>query len=104
MSSYHPLWGPILMFELFGNIAMLVFTVLTIWLFFKKRRQFPGTFIWVIGASNVFSVVDMLLTSFVPVTDTTAAEWSREFGRIFIAVLWIAYMLRSRRVRNTFVN
>ncbi|HEY3222001.1 MAG TPA: DUF3857 domain-containing protein [Gemmatimonadales bacterium] len=104
MSNYHPLWAPLLMFELVGNILLLVFTALMVWLFYRKKRQFPRTFIWVIGGSIVFSVVDMLLTSFVPVSDPTATEWSRAFGRMFVAAIWIGYMLRSRRVRNTFVN
>ena len=104
MSNYHPLWAPLLMFELFGNIAMLVFTVLTVWLFYTKNRQFPRTFIWVVAASIVFSLADMLLMSFVPVSDPTATEWSRQFGRMVVAAIWIAYMLRSQRVRNTFVK
>ena len=104
MSNYHPLWAPLLMFELFGNIAMLVFTVLTVWLFYTKKRQFPRTFIWVVAASIVFSLADMLLMSFVPVSDPTATEWSRQFGRMVVAAIWIAYMLRSQRVRNTFVK
>jgi len=104
MSGYDPFWAPVLMFELFGNIALLVFTILTAWLFYTKKRQFPRTFIWVVGGSIVFSVLDMLLMSFVPVSDPTAIEWSRQFGRTVVAAIWIAYMLRSQRVRNTFVK
>ena len=104
MSGYDPFWAPVLMFELFGNIALLVFTILTAWLFYTKKRQFPRTFTWVVGGSIVFSLLDMLLMSFVPVSDPTAIEWSRQFGRTFVAVIWIAYMLRSQRVRNTFVK
>jgi hypothetical protein len=92
------------MFELFGNIVLLVFTLLIVWLYFKTKRQFPRTFIWILVASNVFSVLDLVLTGIMPVTPPTAAQWSREFVRILIAVAWIAYMRRSRRVRNTFVS
>ena len=104
MSRYHPLWAPVLMFELFGNIALVVFTGLTAWLFYTKKRQFPQTFVWVGGGSIVFSVVDMLLMSFLPVTDPGASEWSSLVGRSVAAAIWIAYMLRSQRVRNTFVK
>jgi len=104
MSRYHPLWAPVLMFELFGNIALVIFTALTAWLFYTKKRQFPRTFIWVVGGSIVFSVVDMLLMSFLPINDPTAAQWTRLIGRSVAAAIWIAYMLRSQRVRNTFVK
>lgn len=103
-SNYHPAWAPILMFELIGNIAMLVFTIFLAWLFYRRKRQFPVVFTWTVLLSWVFVAVDQLASGFVPVADPEPTNWSRELMRLLIALIWVAYMRRSRRVRNTFVN
>ena len=39
--SYHPLYGPLLMFEMIGNITLLGGAVLLFFSYFGKRRLFP---------------------------------------------------------------
>lgn len=103
-SNYHPGWAPILMFELLGNIALFVFSVLLAWLFYRRKRQFPIVFTWIVLLSWAFVAIDHLAAGFVPLQDPDPVNWAGDFMRLLAAVLWIAYMRRSRRVRNTFVN
>jgi transglutaminase-like putative cysteine protease len=103
-SSYHPAWAPILMFELIGNIAMLVFTVFLAWLFYRRRRQFPVVFTWTVLLSWLIVAADHLASGLVPLADPEPTNWSRELMRLLVALIWVAYMRRSRRVRNTFVT
>jgi transglutaminase-like putative cysteine protease len=103
-SNYHPAWAPILMFELIGNIVMLVFSVLLIWLFYRRMRQFPIVFTWTVLLSWVIVAADHLVAGLVPLTDPEPTQWTQELTRLLIALAWVAYMRRSRRVRNTFVT
>lgn len=101
---YDAAWAPVLMFELVGNIALLVFSVLLVWLFYGRKRQFPTVFSWVVLLSWVFLMADSLLTRLVPLPDPEPINWAADFMRFAVALVWVVYMRRSRRVRNTFVN
>ena len=101
---YDAAWAPVLMFELVGNIALLVFSLLLVWLYYGRKRQFPTVFSWVVPLSWVFIMADSLLTGLVPLTDPEPINWAGDFMRFAVALAWVAYMHRSRRVRNTFVN
>jgi Protein of unknown function (DUF2569)/Transglutaminase-like superfamily len=103
-ANYHPGWAPILMFELLGNIALFVFSVLLAWLFYRRKRQFPMVFTWVVSLSWAFVAIDHLAAGFVPLQDPDPMNWARDFMRLLVALIWIAYMRRSQRVRNTFVH
>ena len=39
--GYHPLWEPILLFELAENLRLLVFATMLVVLFYMKRRVAP---------------------------------------------------------------
>jgi transglutaminase-like putative cysteine protease len=103
-ARYDAAWAPLLMFELVGNITLLVFSVLVVWLYYGRKRQFPTVFSWVIVLSWLFVMADSLLTGLVPLPDPDPVNWAGDFGRLIIALVWVQYMRRSVRVRNTFVN
>ncbi|PYO90926.1 MAG: hypothetical protein DMD58_05785, partial [Gemmatimonadetes bacterium] len=84
------------------NIAMLIFACLLVWLFYRRKRQFPMVFVWVMGISIFVNLCDHVLASALPLT--TPTNWARFVGYALVALLWIGYMRRSRRVRNTFVE
>ena len=37
---YHPFWGPLLIFELLGNVFFLVFSLVLVIFFFQKRKLY----------------------------------------------------------------
>ncbi|MFN7985931.1 MAG: DUF3857 domain-containing protein [Thermoanaerobaculia bacterium] len=104
--SYHPAWAPLLLGELFANVVLLVFSVLLVAVFFGKKRSFP-----VLAAAFlalVFAVVtaDAAAARLLPETarqdDGSAAADAARAG--IAALIWIPYVLRSRRVRATFLR
>ncbi len=63
-------------------------------------RQFPVVFIWVALASIVVNILDVAFQQALPVNKPASIS-----GRLLLsAVLWIVYMIRSRRVRNTLIH
>ncbi|PJZ46106.1 DUF2569 domain-containing protein [Leptospira brenneri] len=104
--SYSPLWKPILIFEGVFNVLMILFSFFVTYLFFKKNYQFPKAYIVFLILPLVLMPTDAWLGSFVvkdePMFDP---ETSKEIIRSFIAaVIWIPYMLLSKRVKATFVE
>lgn len=105
-AAYHPLWAPVLLYELGANLAIVVFALLLLVMFFQKRRLVPLLYLGVVGGSVTIHAVDLALTSSIPAAaaEIAAKDW-RELGRgIAVVAIWGSYFLVSRRVKATFVN
>lgn len=99
--GYDPIWAPVLLFELLGNLGLLVLTALGIYTYFKKHRSFPIVFIALHVVAALLPTIDEALTASIPEVDPTApgevvVRWVR-------GILWVGYALRSVRVRSTFL-
>lgn len=104
--TYHPLWAPLVVFELACNLGLLTFSVVLIILFFKKRSSVPNIYICFVWTSIVFVLGDLLLSQMIPgvAENATAKEWRELMGSAIAAVIWTIYFKRSVRVRSTFVR
>jgi hypothetical protein len=104
-ARYHPLWAPMLFLEAFDAIGMGLAGIYLAVLFFERRASFPNLFIWVRAAGAALVLADSMLGLWLP---ETANDWQARFNQIAQAVtscaIWIPYMLRSRRVKNTFTR
>ncbi len=107
-SSYDSMLAPLLLYELFLQLTLLVFSILIIVLFFQKRRIFKAAVIIYLSLQFVGDVVDRgLSASRKPkgvMTHTRSTAASSAGGTLVPLVIWGLYILRSRRVKYTFVN
>lgn len=105
-SAFHPLWAPLLLFEVAANVALAVADVLLAVLFFQRRRAFPRGFIALLVAQVVVALVDLAGTAAVPGdgAGSSAAQVRLVVSTLVASAVWIAYLLRSRRVKLTFVR
>jgi len=105
-AGYHPLFGPLLMFEMPGNQTLIAMSFLTLYLYFAKRSLFPKVFIICSILTLVFLLTDSIISRQIPmIAEDPDFDQGREITRAFLrCVIWCPYMLRSRRVRATFVN
>lgn len=103
---YHPLWGPLLIFEVLGNLAFIVAYLVLGYLFLRKSRHFPRTYITVAIVNVVVIALDAWASSFVlPDEAMFDSETTREVIRALVSTsIWVPYMMVSKRVRNTFVE
>jgi len=100
--------------EVLLNVAMLVLVLCTSILFFRKSRKFPRFFIieWIaIGILPLLDAVWAALTislyagqSFSSLLSLDPQGSIQIAAAIIVGPIWITYILRSRRVANTFVN
>ena len=105
-ASYHPLFGPMLIFELLGNIVLLGLNLLAACLFFAKRKAFPRLFILFILCLAAFLILDDVGCALIPSLQSTAAatDHTDATRATIYAMIWSLYMLKSRRVKATFIR
>ena len=104
--AYNPLWAPILIGEIVINGGLVLSYLFMAFLFFSKKKVFPKWFIGILVFTLVFILVDALAMKIVlpndPIFDP---DTTKEFARSVIGTLiWVPYMLKSERVKATFVN
>jgi hypothetical protein len=103
-------WGEVAL-----NVSMVALVVYTTVLLFQKSRAFPRFFILQVCATIFLPIFALLWVGFTlsfatgtPFGDLINAVDHKDFAQIGTgivgAMIWIPYMLRSRRVANTFVN
>ena len=104
--AYHPMWGPLLVFETVFNSLMIMASCYLIYLFFSKHYLFPKVYIAIVLFSFVSIPVYAWLVSFVlPDGPMFGPASTKELARaIFTLVIWVPYMLISKRVKATFVE
>lgn len=101
--SYHALWAPVLLGELFINIVLVALSVLVAVVFFQRRRSFPKLFVATRVAGALVAIFDSVALRFLP--DASGEGLDPGLVRLVLStVVWSIYVLRSRRVRLTFVR
>ena len=104
-AAYHPLWAPLLIFEVVANIGIIVVSIVLLWLFLRKSSRLPGLYIvWLLANASI-QIIDVGLGSQVPAVSAGIGEGLKELGRSLVgAAIWIPYFRRSVRVKNTFTR
>lgn len=96
-------------FELTINLALLVYAVLLIILYFKKRTSLPKLIIILYASSLIFPILDLILyNALFPQELMDASDDQESYTQIsrglISAAIWIPYFLVSKRVKNTFTK
>ena len=86
------------------NLAIIVATVVAAVLFFKKRRIAVPAFVGLMAAYIVASIIQAFLSAAI-LQEIDVADIIDSVGRSCVqGAVWIPYFLKSKRVKNTFVN
>ena len=104
--AYHPLFGPLIVGELVVNAVLFIWAGVLLYLFFGKRRSFPAMMITFMITRVVFQAADLGVARMIP---ATAARIGPEvYGAlaagVLVALIWVPYFIRSRRVESTFTR
>jgi Protein of unknown function (DUF2569) len=113
-SAYIGGYSGLLKFELVGQIVLLAADILLINLFFRRRHEFPRSYVAFLLAILIFATIDYGLVAFAlahsaqglqKTLDETMSGQSSQIGRAVVAaVVWGSYMVKSKRVKATFTK
>lgn len=104
--THIPLLIPMMIMELLISVTLVLWMVWLAFLFFTKSKAFPTHFIALRIFYIAFLVLDMFLGVIIlpNVTMFGDSELMKQiFGAIVYALIWIPYMIRSKRVKATFI-
>ncbi len=97
---------PWLLFELVGNIGLLVVSIGLLVLFVRKRTSVPMVYLGYSVFTVIFLGLDLIVASLIQIED--AAPSTRENAELLramvVTVLWGSYFMLSERVKATFVH
>ncbi|MBD3616056.1 MAG: DUF2569 domain-containing protein [Gracilimonas sp.] len=104
--AYTPYFSGILIGEITFNTIMIAASIYLIYLFFSKHYLFPKLYIGIVAASLIFIPLDAwIVTKVFPGVPMFDPDTTKEFLRsLLTGVIWIPYMLVSKRVQATFVE
>ncbi|CAG69497.1 MULTISPECIES: DUF2569 domain-containing protein [Acinetobacter] len=103
---YHPLWIYYILGEITVNTIFVLTSFVLLYLFFKKHYLFPKVFISVCIAMIIFILIDASLIKLIlPNEEIFDSDTASELMRsIFYGMIWIPYMMFSKRVKVNFVE
>ena len=102
-AGYHPLWAPILLFELHISVVLLVWALLVLFLYARRRRSFRRQAIALFLFEILCLAIIHAYTRALPHLTHAMSSLAFPLGTA-IRLAWIAYLLRSRRVAHTFIR
>jgi len=104
--TYHVLWAPLLIFEIVGNLGIIVLAVLTLWHLLMKSKRTPRLAITYQSWMVLFVAIDFFAADLIPaVAAYDDTDSKKELMRgLFSAAIWIPYFFVSKRVKATFVH
>jgi magnesium-transporting ATPase (P-type) len=102
--NYVPNFKAVAISEAAINALLIALGVWLIYLFFRKRRLFPATYICWLLACILVTVIDAIVATHVlSMEQIFDLETTKSLVKMVIhAAIWVPYMLLSRRVKNTF--
>lgn len=113
MNSIVPGLGSTIAFELILDTVLVFIALYLIFLFKDKKKTFPKYYIWYLGASVAYPILDyIILASFSTensemqsiLNSTLEESLGSLIGTTIVSAIWIAYMLKSKRVAGTFTE
>ena len=92
--------------EITSNLCMFVASFYIVYLFFSKHYRFPFYFIIIITVAWILVLIDGLIVSYaLPELEVWGKETlGRLVRQLITALILVPYMLKSKRVKATFVE
>jgi hypothetical protein len=109
--AYNALWAPLTFFEAMAMLVMIAMPVVLLVLIFQKRRVLPRMmlcflcFAFAVGVVDSAAVLYLRTNVFHETGPDARVQVFQTVARGALGLaIWVPYFLKSKRVKNTFVN
>ncbi len=104
--AYNPALKNLVLAEIFFNIIIFLISVVMLFVFFTKKAVFPKVFIFLHLFHFSFYCLDLIVASYIMPNDKIVGdeEIKAIIQKLAMVLIWVPYMIKSVRVKNTFVN
>jgi hypothetical protein len=101
---YHPLWGPIIIFDALSTSLLILFSIVVLYFFYKKKAIAPTLVIILFAVFAILAGLELLSTQLIPTIEEefVSQTWATFIWQVIFSLLWIGYFRKSKRVKNTF--
>lgn len=94
----------LLIVELAGNVFFLTYSILLIFLFFKRRDTFPVTMVYYFVFNFLFLAADQVTFYYIYELTTWDPADTKDLVQLLVAgAVWSPYLLMSGQVKETFI-
>ena len=100
---YNPDIFKLINFEFIGIIFFILLAIVNIYQYLKMKKSFVKSQIIYLCCSFVFFIVITIILNYLHL-EASVQNNSKIFGQTLSTVIWVTYMVKSKRVKNTFVN
>lgn len=92
--------GGLLAIDFMIGLVFLALTSYVIYLFFTKNKNFPKYYIILLIGTILFNITIFCLMG----ADSENNDIKDVFKSILVAMIWMPYIIKSKRVRATFIK
>ncbi|MGM7703028.1 DUF2569 domain-containing protein [Pseudalkalibacillus sp. Hm43] len=110
---YHTWFEPAFWMGVGVDLLLIILSLVGLWLLLTRSSLFPRFMISFLIAMTVFAVADGFITNWIfgtlPITADTLQyiqnqSYRQQAGALLLSIIWIPYLMRSKRVKATFVS
>lgn len=103
--TYNSFWLPYLYTHILISLVVALLCIYAIKLFFLRKRIFPCFYICLLSFNILYVFINMIVIGSVFTTSSRVfMQTSSASVSIVFIIPWIIYLIRSRRVKNTFIK
>ncbi|MCM1991147.1 DUF2569 domain-containing protein [Oceanirhabdus seepicola] len=106
LDTYQALLAPLIIFETIANTILLLLVCILIINYFTKKKLFPKLMISMYSYNLVIAIIDFIFV--LNLASVTSADITSSVMTLIkvllVSCIWIPYFIKSKRVKNTFIN
>ena len=106
--AYHPGWETAIYVEIIGNSFFSLLYLGCTFYFFRKKKGFPSLYIFILIGNALFLLIDYSLAQKIPAIANDATIMNEErtklYKQFWLCIVWVPYLLISKRVKGTFTH